>query len=209
MNCGLHFLDEGRYREAIGRFRRSAAHLNTLGDMRGQGTAYRGIGDAFMKLGQYNRAIVTYGRCCELAVEAGDVATEASSQARTGECYLHQNLYRLAATSYEESLSLFEQLQDSLGEAGACRGLEKAYAGMHVPQKAEWFRKRARAIESESGTKIAGARDSLDRIRQVIVPPPPAGRAARPLRRATRLCGGPGAAPSPTAAGTARACAPG
>ena len=169
MNCGLHFLHEGEYNRAIGRFERSAGRLHEKGNVHGQRGAHLGIGDAFVKLGQYNRAIIMFDRCRQLAVESNDVAGEANAFERTGKCYMLQNLYRLAATNFERSLSLFEALRDAYGEARVCHGLCDAYSGLHIPQKAQYYSDRADAITQESANKVSSAYKALDRIEQVIV----------------------------------------
>ncbi|CAH3028250.1 unnamed protein product [Porites evermanni] len=98
-----------------------------VGDRRGQGHAYLGIGEVHYSLGDVAGAMEYYKQCLSNAEEIGERVRQGLAYCRLGSCYRKLHELKEAIECYKQHLSIAEEIGNRMAEACAHRGLGRSF----------------------------------------------------------------------------------
>lgn len=138
-------------------------------DITGMGRGYERLGEVDIEMNLPSKALINFDRALQLSKETGLKEDQARAIVGLGRCYQDLATYQQAVIQYNRALSLYQGIDDELGQARCFRGLELACQHMHDDNRARRYKWRADAIESDIQTKMTGMFDTMAEMRHALV----------------------------------------
>ncbi|MEU0533573.1 AfsR/SARP family transcriptional regulator [Amycolatopsis tolypomycina] len=134
----------------IATFRVALAATRSLGERRGEGIIWRGLGVAYSDLRQFATAIECHHRAQALLAEAGDRHGQAWNLNNLGVAYVDLGRLAKAAGCFHRALALFRETGDRQGEGLSLNNLGDTYRRLDEPARAAGRLEQALTVQREN-----------------------------------------------------------
>ncbi len=132
-NLGALANVQGHRQKALAYYSESLPNFETTGDLGSMASTYHNMAMSHADNGNWPEASIYYEKSFRLAQQCGDVHLQALVKLNRVELYLALDDPTLAEELCLQALQTYQQLQDHLGEADACK-----FLGMIATQKRAW-----------------------------------------------------------------------
>jgi CHAT domain-containing protein/predicted negative regulator of RcsB-dependent stress response len=150
-----------KYAAAIRKYQEALDGWRMLGDLRGQGYSFSGIGRVHKALGERDLALHQLSQALERLREAGDIPGQAVVLNETGATHRDLGNLRAAINSYEIALKFKADLNDRNGQAQLYNNLGLTYSNMGYQLRAAENLDKALFIWRELGLRVREMRTLL------------------------------------------------
>jgi DNA-binding SARP family transcriptional activator/tetratricopeptide (TPR) repeat protein len=150
----------------IAAYRIALDAVRALGDLRGEGIIWRGLGVAHSDLRQFTAAIDCHSRAQALLEEAGDRQGQAWNRNNLGVVYVDLERLPDAVTQFELALPLFRDAGDAQGEGYVLNNLGDTYRLLDRPERAVEHLEKALIVQGRTGDE-AGLQFTLSTLGDV------------------------------------------
>ena len=145
------FLD--KYAYIIQRHEQCLKSAKDVGDRKGEGEAYRNLGNIFYSLAEFQKAIDYHEQYLTITKEVGDKAGEGKAYGNLGINYDSLGDFRKAADYHERHLGIAKEVGDKAIEGKVYCNLANVYRSLGEFQKAIDYNERHLVIAEETGDR--------------------------------------------------------
>jgi len=132
-NLGALANVQGQWQKALACYGESLPRFETTGNVNGMASTYHNIAMSYADNANWAEASIHYEKSFRLAQQLGDVYLQTLVKLNRVELYLAIGDAALAEALCQQALQTYQQLQDHLGEADACK-----FLGVIAAKKRAW-----------------------------------------------------------------------
>ena len=145
------FLD--KYGHIIQRYEQCLESAKDAGDRKGEGEAYRNLGNIFYRVAEFQKAIDYHERYLVITKEVGDKAGEGKAYDNLGINYDSLGDFRKAADYHQRHLKIAKEVGDRAIEEKVCCNLANVYRSLGEFHEAIDYNERHLMIAKETGDR--------------------------------------------------------
>ena len=142
-----------KYAYEIQRYEQSLKSAKDVGDRKGEGEAYRNLGNIFYSIAEFQKAIDYHEQYLMITKEVGDKAGEGKAYGNLGINYGSLGDFRKAADYHERHLEIAKEIGDKAIEGKVYCNLANVYRSLGEFQKAIDYNERHLLIAEETGDR--------------------------------------------------------
>jgi CHAT domain-containing protein/Flp pilus assembly protein TadD len=156
---GIQAHSTSDFRGAMEKWNQALKIYLSIGDKKGEGNAYGGLGIAYDSLGDYPKAIEFQNKSLLIALQIGDKQGEGAAYGNLGNAYDSLGDYPKAIEFHNKALQIDIQIGDKKGEGQDYGNLGAAYRSLSNYPKAIEFHNKALQIDIQIGDKKGEGQD--------------------------------------------------
>ncbi|GAB4283183.1 MAG: hypothetical protein Kow0068_07990 [Marinilabiliales bacterium] len=149
LNTGKSYEIQGKYKEAIGRFKKSIVYFEDIKNINGIADANKHIGICYENLGNYDKALEHYLLALKQNEKIKNDQGIASCLNSIGHIYYYQDDYKKALEYFYKTLEITRKIDNKYATAITLNNIGNAYDKLEEYDKAMEFFKESLKIQEE------------------------------------------------------------